>query len=100
MASSINLEAITIYVLHSSLKVHLWGTKVLWACNMQAEYMYVHMYILNSSSGAGILVDSAPVMQALWYKMYRIKPIFVLGIINAMMEFKTIWTSSSNLCGN
>ena len=25
---------------------------------------------------------------------------FVLGIINAMMEFKTIWPSNSNLCRN
>ena len=50
MASSIKLEAIIIcnYALPPdsiyyivTLKVHIWCTKVLWACGMQTEYMFV-----------------------------------------------------------
>ena len=50
MALSIKLEAIIIrnYALPPgsiyyivTLKVHMWFTKVLWACDMQAEYMFV-----------------------------------------------------------
>ena len=46
-----------------AIKVRMWCTKVLWACGMQSEYMFVcstHHMIRS-----GILIDPAPTMQAL-----------------------------------
>ena len=56
--------------------------------------------------GAGILVDSAPALQAYCCNMYRIRQLFFyLYDVSARYyqcydEFKTIWPSSSNLCRN
>ena len=41
--------------------MHVWCTKVLWACGMQVELCVYASFIL----GAGISVDSAPALQAL-----------------------------------
>ena len=69
MASSTKLEAVYVVTTHVPcgsicyivvLKVHVWCTKVLWGCGMQAEYMCICSII----SGAGISIDSAPALQA------------------------------------
>ena len=70
MALSIKLEAIciTTHLPHGSiyytivLKFHVWCTKVLWACGIQAEYLCIHAPLIL---GAGISADSGPALQAL-----------------------------------
>ena len=70
MALSIKLEAIciTTHLPHDGsiyytviLNFHVWCPKVLLTCGMQAEYMYVAIFIL----GAGISVDFDPALQVL-----------------------------------
>ena len=113
----IKLEAIIIYNYtspHSSiyyivaLKVHLWCTKVLWACSMQAEYMFV-----SSTHHQGLVTQQILLQQRRPFDLKGIESdchssihkMFVLVIINAMMNLKqfgplvlicveTIWPGS------
>ena len=56
------LEAITLAISIAALKVHMWCTIVLWACDMKAKFMCI---CSTYPSGAAVSVDSAPAMQAL-----------------------------------
>ena len=98
MASLIKLEAmyITKHLPCGSiyykivLKVHMWCTKVLWACGMQAEYMcicsnYIRGWYLSRfcSSNADLNCDVKGIESDSDSSIYTM---FVLGIINAMMN--------------
>ena len=74
----------------------------LWAYGCKLNILCV--YMLHSSTGAGISVASVPVMQALWCKIYRIRQslIYLYNVCaehyECFDEFKTNCTSSSSLC--
>ena len=71
-------------------------------CGMQVECMCI------CSTHQGLVSQLIPLQQCRPYDVKYIESnshssvytMFVLGIIYAMVEFKTVWPSSSNLCRN
>ena len=112
MASSIKLEVIcvtthllrgSIYYIASSFKSYTRG--VLKCCGPVACKPNICV-CAPLTLGAGISVDYASALQALWYKMYRIRQSllylynFSAGHYQCYDEFKTIWPSNSNFHRN
>ena len=97
MASSIKLEPMYIticitMVLYTTyivaLKVYVWCTSY----SVVGLWHWIYVYMLHSS-GAGISVDSAesaPAMQALWCRMYKIKQSLIY-LYNVCWALSMLW---------